>query len=145
MRPVELGGRGLFGDKGQLRTLRSEADDGGRAEIGFGDALAVQVRSVGAVEVADTEAGVLAANLEVLEGNAGDVGALNDYVVLRTPADAGDVVAERMPDGSYGTRVRYQPGSNLRDSDGLFRHVSLLHCRGGQYDDRNPIYFIAQP
>jgi hypothetical protein len=93
------------------------------SELRFGDALTIQVRSISAVEIADAEAGVFAANLEMLQGDAGDVGALNDYIVLGTPADAGGAVPEFIPDGSCGTGVRYQPGSNFRDSNGLLRHI----------------------
>src|SRR5450432_347113 len=92
-RPVEFVDLRLFCSEDKLGTLRSKPDGGWRGQSGIGDLLTIQVCPVGAFKVANPKAVPLAANLQMLQRNTGDIGTLNHQIVLRASSYARDAVA----------------------------------------------------
>jgi hypothetical protein len=106
-----LGGR-VIDDEGQLRTIGPQPDDAWGLKPGFGDALAIEERAVGAVQIDDAPGVALFADFQMASGNHGRLADHN--VVFRATAHADGPLADQMPGAREKSGLTNQPCVQVR-------------------------------
>ncbi len=106
-----LGGR-VIDNEAQLRAIGAQPDDARRLEPRFGDALAIEERAVGAVQIDDAPGVALLADFQMASGNHGRVA--DDDVVFRATAHADGPIAYQVSGARQKPGLTNQPCIQVR-------------------------------